>query len=223
MVCATEFAATLWRDVGVMTQTVRFGAVRDLRAERAPETESSPERRSVIYWRIATEETGGDLAVQAFDRVSVDYPDLDFKMILRPSPKEVAGVDQLAIDHENCSVHRFPYPTDSFLPSELDRAICAIFPYRDNTVDPQMSIVETLDFGVPCIVSSNRSNPELVDEGLTGFVCRDDTPEELEGKIRMAVESDELLHGDACSRSFGSTWSWNSYATSVAEIYSSQS
>ena len=216
--CATDFTAQQWNKIGVKTKTVRFGAVRDLRAELSA-TDITERRRSVVYWRIATEETGGDLVVEVFDRMAVEFPEIDFKLILRPSPNEVSGVDQLAISHENCSVHRFPYPTDSFLPNELYHAICSVFPYRENTVDPQMSIVETLDFGVPCIVSANRSNPELVEEGRTGFVCLDDTADELEEKIRMAIKSESLLHGQSCRSAFSASWSWDRYAKSVAKIY----
>lgn len=160
---STNFTTTFCRAMGLPADHIPHPAIRDLSSSGKP-----VQRNSVLYWRELTHLNGGDVARDSFARLATKRPDIDFVFAVRPWAHEVPGVDEVVRRVPNVHIHRFPYEPGVSLESLLASAICVVMPFRRLSIDPQLSIIESLQSGAPVIATNIRSNPEFVISGRTG-------------------------------------------------------
>ena len=151
---------------GLHVKQVRHGLIRDLQSEFKGERSSS--RRRVLFWRVPSIENGADLALAAYGELAPRYPGFDFDFAIRPYWDPIPGIDELAAEHENVHVYRFPYSDGVTLPGLVMNSLCVLQPMRRLTINPQLVIAESLAAGVATIASDLGSTGELVQEGVTG-------------------------------------------------------
>lgn len=53
-------------------------------------------------------------------------------------------------------------------------------------------LLEAMSHGVPCVSTTEGAIPEIIDDGVTGYVVHTHAPEELAGKIATLIEDDGL-------------------------------
>lgn len=56
-----------------------------------------------------------------------------------------------------------------------------------------LSIIESMNFGLPVVTSNVRGNQDLVDDGISGFVCEQNDYQAFATKIRELIDNKELL------------------------------
>jgi len=89
------------------------------------------------------------------------------------------------------------------------------------SIDPQLVIAETLATGIPIITTNQRSNPEFVVDGETGFltelgdvegttVALEKMLQDREATATMGVRSKEHIENN---------WNWNHYVSDLNEVY----
>lgn len=219
VVASTAYTEASWQRFGVPVHLRRHGIVRDLLEELGDE-EPGPPRR-VLFWRDPNEMNGADLAVAAFDRLAAEHPDLEFAFAIRPTRHEVPGIDDLAARHPNVVVHRFPYPPGTTLPGLVAGSLLVVLPFRRLTVDPQLSIAESLAAGVPTVTSDVRSCPELVEPGVTGDVVPSGDADALEASLRTLLSDRprlDCMRRETAGR-FAAVWNWDGYVEDLERLY----
>ena len=166
-ILSAEFTAAYCHRNGLTSVHIPHPAVRDLGHSRA-----TGSRNSVLFWREMTHLNGADVAAEAFARLATAHPATGFVFAVRAWAAEVSGVEVLMHDHPNIIMHRFPYQEGVTIEGLLAQAICVVMPFRRLTIDPQLSVLESLQAGVPVVASDIRSNPEYVRPGQTGALVR---------------------------------------------------
>jgi glycosyltransferase involved in cell wall biosynthesis len=89
------------------------------------------------------------------------------------------------------------------------------------SIDPQLVIVETLAAGIPIITTDQRSNPEFVLEGETGFlVPLGDVDATTAALDKILSDTDVAAQmGIRAKEDIADRWNWNSYVSEIEQVY----
>jgi glycosyltransferase involved in cell wall biosynthesis len=221
MVASTQFLADNLRSHGVDSVLIRHGSVRLLRQEHGWQEHRRPRR--VLYWRDPTENNGMDIARDVFRALAPKFPDVIFTMAIRPIWCPVPGIDELAREFPNVEVHKFPYENGVTLAGLMSESLCVFMPFRINSFDPQLVLLESLEAGVPVVTSNCQSNPEIVIPGRTGaIVPTDDNAAVIRTLESLLSDREGLLRmGENARAHIARNWNWNSFADSLTRAYES--
>jgi glycosyltransferase involved in cell wall biosynthesis len=200
---------------------ISHGVIRRLANERSAPPADPESRRRVLFWRVLSHEAGGDLCLKAFDQLAPEFPDLSFDLALRPSVHEIPGAEELAQKHANVHVLGFPYAGGATIGDFVGESLCAIFPFRQLTIHPQLAIAETLAAGTPCVASSVGSIPELVVPGRTGALTSPGDAQDLVDTLRTLLNDRRQLARLAAIAAgwFEESWNWTKYVERLEELY----
>ena len=175
----------------------------------------------VLFWRDLTLDNGADVAIAAYEKLSPKFPDVNFDFAVRKHWEPIEGIEEIASKYSNINVYHFPYEDGITLPKLLLESICVVMPIRKMSIDPQLVIAETLAVGIPIITTNQRSNPEFVIDGKTGYLVElgdidgttaalDMMLSEKEATARMGVQAKEHIESD---------WNWDHYVREIVEVY----
>jgi glycosyltransferase involved in cell wall biosynthesis len=94
-------------------------------------------------------------------------------------------------------------------------------PIRDISINPQLVIVETLAAGIPIITTDHRSNPEIVQDGVTGFLVPLDDVEATTAAIdgMLADRQGALEMGRRAKEDIAKRWNWDCYVSEIECVY----
>jgi glycosyltransferase involved in cell wall biosynthesis len=178
-------------------------------------------KKSVLFWRNAGYENGADLAIQSFRKLAPRFPHIRFVFAVRPHDRYEQDLLQLSREFSNIDVHLYPYANGITLSRLLDEALFVIQPFRRLSINPQMSILETLYAGVPVIATEIESNHEVVQDGQTGLLIAPNDELSLSAAIERLL-SDASLLGRLARNARPLTeakWNWRSFGRQLAEVY----
>jgi glycosyltransferase involved in cell wall biosynthesis len=216
---ATDYVKNNLEAEGLQVKQIKHGVIRDL-VEENDGAEVKPKHR-VLFWRDMTVENGADVALAAYENLATSYPDIEFTFAVRPHWTPIEGVDEIASKYDNITVHYFPYKNGITMPKLLMESFCVVMPIRRMSIDPQLVIAETLATGIPVIATDQRSNPEFIVEGETGFLVPigdiDATTKALDAILSDTANAIEM--GNKAKADIASRWNWNSYAVELVEAY----
>ncbi|MEK6805804.1 MAG: glycosyltransferase family 4 protein [Pseudomonadota bacterium] len=200
---------------GIQSHVLRHGVVKDLRMSDVRR------RHRVLFWREATPRNGGDIAAEVFRRLAPRYPNVHFDLAVRPHWSEVDGLETLAKTYPNVGLHRAPYPAGFSFEALMAEAICVLLPFRAYTVQPQLSILESLAAGVPVVASNIESTAELIQSGSNGLVIpagdADAATRAVEELIRDPARAQTM--GQAAASFVKQEWNWSSYVDELQSHY----
>jgi len=164
-ITSTEFIQAVLHSYGVHAEVIRHAPVRDLKAELTAPVAQKPHR--VLYWRDASMANGADICLAAFRELAPKFPDISFDAAVRNDHWEhwAFKLKELANQHPNIHVHLFPYVDGIGIAELLRQSICVLLPFRALSYHPQLSVLESIQYGVPVITSPLGSNLELADAG----------------------------------------------------------
>jgi glycosyltransferase involved in cell wall biosynthesis len=196
---------------------LRPGVIKDLYGNSYREAE----RNSILFWRNAGYENGADLAIEAFQKLALKYPDVNFVFAVRPNDVLEGNLLELEKQADNIDVHIYPYKNGVTLAKLLRDALFVVQPFRKLSINPQMSILETLYAGVPIITTNIESNAELVKHGQTGLLIPPDNMDALNNAIETLLNNRDLLkkmtnHTYLLTRS---NWNWESFKKELSTLY----
>lgn len=219
VVTATAFAKRRLEEEGIPTTQVRHGIIRDLLMEHDGTQTKEPCR--VLFWRDMTLRNGADVALAAYSNLAEKYPDVQFDFAVRPHWNPIEGVEEIVSTFDNVHIYRFPYEGGITLPKLILESICVVMPIRNLSIDPQLVIAETLATGVPVITTSQRSNPEFVLDGTTGYLTEigdeEGVTEALDAMLSDRAATAQM--GKRAKEHIDNNWNWKQYVTDIIEIY----
>ncbi|MCA9423029.1 MAG: glycosyltransferase, partial [Nitrospira sp.] len=141
----TEYMAAKGRSKGLSVRVIKHGVVRDIQAELQEQTVSPPHR--VLFWRDPSLGNGADVCLEVYKALAPRYPDVSFDFAVRPYWKPVPGILELVNEYPNVHVFQFPYSNGMSLAKLLAESICVLLPFRGLSVNPQFSILESMQSG----------------------------------------------------------------------------
>jgi len=219
IITATSYVKETMEKQGLPITQIRHGLIRDLVAEVDGGELETPHR--VLFWRDMTVDNGADVAIAAYERLAPKYPNIHFDFAVRPHWEPIDGMDEIASAHANIHIYRFPYEEGITLPKLLLESICVVMPIRRMSIDPQLVIAETLAAGVPIITTDQRSNPEFVLDGETGYLVPlgdiDATTVALDRMLSDIEATAEM--GRRGKLDIATRWNWNNYAEELLQVY----
>jgi len=219
LITATSFVKEGLDSNSHPTTQVRHGIIREIIKEH----DGSPigPKNRVLFWRDLTVHNGADIALESFLALAPKYPDVQFTFAVRPHWDEMEGVLEQVDNVPNISIYRFPYEAGITLPKLIMESLCVMMPIRDISIDPQLVIVESLAAGVPVIATDQRSNPEFVINGETGFLIPFGSVEVATTMLNKMLSNQEqtLAMGRNASSFIETNWNWNNYVLEIERVY----
>ncbi len=219
VVTATSHIVHTLENEHIPVTQLKHGVMRDLVAELHNKPVNKPSR--VLFWRDLTKENGADLALAAYDVLAPNYPEVSFEFAVRKHWNELQNVERIVEKHPNVVLRRFPYEDGVSISRLLLESICVVMPIRDISINPQLVIVETLAAGIPIITTDYRSNPELVQNGVTGVLVPLDDPDAIISALdrMLSNPTSSAQMGDCAKEFIASNWNWDKYVEEVTKVY----
>lgn len=193
IVPTSEYVAMVLRQDDIpVRQVIRPGVVK-LMKERISwiEEHGRVPRKSVLFWRNANYYNGADIAIEVFRSLAPKYSEMDFVFAVRPYDVLESQIIECSREYPNIKVHIFPYSEGVTLDELLKAASCVLMPLRRLSLNPLMSILETLSAGVPVVTTDIEGNGELIQSGVNGLLV----PAGDVAAARDAIE--RLIHDEA--------------------------
>ena len=219
IVTSTTYVKNCLEKEGIRTTQVRHGIIRNIENEHDG-SDLEPKHR-VLFWRDLTFKNGADVAMSAYERVATKYPKIDFDFAVRKHWDPIENIEKSAQQFSNIHVYHFPYEEGTTLPKLLLESICVVMPIRHMSIDPQLVIAETLACGIPVITTNQRSNPEFVIDGETGYLTElgdiDQTTEALDKLLANRVAAENM--GKSAREHIASAWNWDHYVVEILDVY----
>jgi glycosyltransferase involved in cell wall biosynthesis len=220
-ITSTEFMRDRLRSRGIRADVIRHGAVRNLKAELAAPLGHKLHR--VLYWRDASMTNGIDICLAAFRELAPKLPHVSFDIAVRNDHWEdwTPKLEELADQYPNVNVHVFPYTNGISLAQLLAESICVLLPFRNLSYHPQLSVLESIQFGTTVITSALASNMELADAGRNALLV----PVGDVGATITAIEKVLMNSNWAdqfarhASEKARAVWNWDSYVSQITHKY----
>jgi glycosyltransferase involved in cell wall biosynthesis len=119
---------------------------------------------------------------------------------------------------------------DDELVATYQRALCVVLPsvyrtmYGGETRVPELlgqTLLEGMACGIPAICTNVASMPEVVIDGVTGFVVPPNDPQSLRNRLRWLMEHpvETARMGDAAREHVLSRFQWNSVVQRCLDVY----
>ena len=215
----TEHARQMCARAEIEADRISHGIVFDPQDQPGWNPSSAPRR--VLFWRDPSVRNGADIALAVYDRLAPEFPDIDFDMAVRPYWKPVAGLDDLAARHANVHVYRFPYAEGISIPGLLSESLCVLMPFRQQSLDPQLSIMESMAAGVPVISTDMGSIPEFIVSRRNGMLIpRGDVDAAVEA-VRYCLANPERARGmgRVARQDLLDHWNWERWVDELGDVY----
>lgn len=192
MVCHTDYHNLENSKIYRVPKTIKHGILRNFIIKKTNKTR-------VTFWRDPSHENGADIAKILFEKLADEFRDIIFTFMVRPYFDEI----NLNSNFENIKVYKFPYKENITLEKVLSETILCVFPFREFSTNPQLSILETLDAGIPCVCSDIESANEYgIDERL---LIKNNSIDDYESAIRLILKNPSHFKPKNPA-DFGFTW-----------------
>ncbi len=217
---ATSASKAMLAAEGVDAHVVRHGPspLPDLPLEAG----EGPKDDMVLYWGYASKGAGCDVALDVFRQLAPQNPDRTFAMAILIRWEEVMGLDEVAAEHPNIEVYRFPHQFSPRIEDLVGRASCTLLPYRKYWTDPPGELLTSLGCGSAVVTTELASTPEIAPPTRSALlVPGDDVPAARDTLAKLLEGGEDLqqsLSRDAMEH-VGREWSWEHYAPRMDKVY----
>lgn len=138
----------------------------------------------------SVEVKGWDVAIKAFRLIVVKYPNAKLLFVGKHTSE---GFHQklcaLIKDHDLSSNIIFTGIRRD-IPDILKASDIFIFPSRSEGVGG--ALIESRAAGLPCVATNTGGIPEVIEDGVNGFLFQRDNPEQLAEKVNQLISTPEL-------------------------------
>jgi glycosyltransferase involved in cell wall biosynthesis len=218
IVATADYVADGWRRV---CKSERVSTLRPGITKRNSTVAPGAKRNSVLFWRNAGYKNGVDIAITTFNTLAPKYPDVRFVFAVRPNDQFESELLELERAIPNIDVHIYPYGNGVSLASLLNEALFVVQPFRSISLNPQMSILETLYSGVPVVTTNIESNGEVVQDGCTGVLVPPNNEDVLTSTTAGLLDNRELLMKlrEKANIETSARWNWDLFREGLLKVY----
>ena len=218
IVSTTQFVSDEWaRIVGKeKVDVIKPGVLKDMKQPGVGVV-----RDSVVFWRNADYDNGADLMLSAVKELAPRHPLIKFVFAIRAGSEFENAAINLDREFNNVVTQVHPYRDGLSIEDILSHALFVVAPFRHLSINPQMSILETLYAGVPLIASDVESNREVVVEGVTGLLIGQGSPEYIVAAVDRLL-GDAMLLATLTSNAESKTsasFNWTDFTARLSKIY----
>lgn len=168
-------------------------SIRSDNADPAVTARFAGRRNLVVVGQLARHK-GTDLLLDAFQEIAAGYPDVHLHLLGLANDPEFAAPLHARLSQpdlrERCTYWGYRSDVHTF----LKRAHLHIQPSRPSLFHESFgrSAVEAMAVGVPTVCLESGALQEIVLDGVTGVICREETPEALANALRRFLNAPEF-------------------------------
>ena len=213
----TDYFQSALASRGIASDVIRHGVIREFENTHC----GSAVRNRVLFWREASPLNGGDIGAEVFRRLAPKYPHINFDFAVRPHRLQPELVEKLVDTMPNVNLFTTPYPSGVTLEGLLAEAICVLQPFRAFTIQPQLSILESMHAGVAVITTDIESASELIDSGEDGLLVPPENPDAAASAVESLILDRQLADSLAAvaRKAAPDKWNWNGYTEKLLNHY----
>lgn len=178
-------------------------------------------KNSVLFWRNAGYDNGADLAIRSFRKLAPRFPHIRFVFAVRPHDRYEEELRQLSREFSNVNVYIYPYADGISLARLLHEALFVVQPFRRLSINPQLSILESLYAGVPVVATDIESNGEIIHHEENGLLIPAGSDASLSESVERLIRDTALLTRltENARPMTESRWNWNSFSEKLLQVY----
>jgi glycosyltransferase involved in cell wall biosynthesis len=170
----------------------------------------------ILFFGRIYEYKGLEYLIKAEPIITEEMPDT--KIIIAGTGEDFKKYEKMMINRDNFIVHnyRIPYKEGAEL---FQRSSIIVLPYIDAS---QSGVIPTAyGFKKPVVVTDVGAIPEIVDDGITGFIVPPQNPEALADAIVKLLKDKKLRKhmGENAYKKLKTDLSWDNIAEKTIEVY----
>ena len=143
--------------------------------------------QTILYFGKIAEMKGAFNLIQAFNRIAIEFPHSKLKLIGSGNIENAKRIVDPAISDRVLFSGFIPQPR---IMEEIDQsAFCVLPSYFENF---SMAALEVLARRKALVYTSRASGPELIEDGVNGFLIDPDDIDQLAERIRLLLSDDHL-------------------------------
>jgi glycosyltransferase involved in cell wall biosynthesis len=174
------------------------------------------DKNQILFFGRIWKYKGLEYLIKAEPMITKEVPDA--KVIIAGAGEDFKKYERMMINRNNFIVHnyRIPYKEGAEL---FQRCSVVVLPYIDAS---QSGVVSTAyGFKKPVVVTDVGSIPEIVDNGITGFIVPPKNPEALAEAIIKLLKDEKLRKqmGENAYKKLKTDLSWDNIAEKTIEVY----
>jgi glycosyltransferase involved in cell wall biosynthesis len=195
-------------------KVVTVGAGANVAVAEPPEREYAPPR--FLFVGKQWERKGGPVVLRAFARLRAEVPDTTLV---------IAGPASLSVDQPGVEMLGRLSREDGApgsMPEQYRRATAFVMPSLYEPLG--VAVLEAMAAGLPCIGSTGGALPELIEEGVTGFLVPPGDEDALLERMRRLAVSPDLCRtlGEAGAARYRERFTWDAVADRMLAAISSR-
>ncbi|SMC43441.1 Glycosyl transferases group 1 [Desulfocicer vacuolatum DSM 3385] len=180
------------------------------------------QRDIILFWRNADYNNGADIMISIVKQLAPVFKRKKFVFAIRPGSEFEHSINELSFKFTNVFVYIHPYENQITIEKLLSQSLLVIAPYRKLSINPQISILESLFAGVPVVASNVESNNEVIQHGITGIIVGINDSKDYVRSIKKLLFDPEFLRKlrENSIKQTREKYNWNSYIDHLKKIYS---
>jgi glycosyltransferase involved in cell wall biosynthesis len=170
----------------------------------------------ILFFGRIYEYKGLEYLIKAEPMITKEVPDA--KIVIAGAGENFKKYEEMMVNRDNFIVHnyRIPYKEGAEL---FQRCSLVALPYIDAS---QSGVISTAyGFKKPVVVTDVGAIPEIVDNGITGFIVPPKNPEALAEAIIKLLKDEDLRKqmGENAYKKLKTDLSWDNIAEKTIEVY----
>ena len=170
----------------------------------------------ILFFGRIWEYKGLEYLIKAEPLITKEVPDA--KIVIAGTGENFKKYEEMMVNRDNFIVHNYhiPYKEGAEL---FQKCSLVVLPYIDAS---QSGVIPTAyGFKKPVVVTNVGSIPEIVDDGITGFIVPPKNPKALADAIVRLLKNEKLRKqmGEVAYKKLKTDLSWDNIAEKTIEVY----
>lgn len=177
------------------------------------------EGTTVLFWGDAREDRGIDTLLKAIPSIVEGFPHVNFTFAIRHYfPPYSERVRQIA---RNYPIKIIDYMPDQHISEVVSSAEVIVLPYNATTIQPPLTLLESLAAGKAVVTTDVEANRELIGENERGILVEPKNPNQfVDAIIDLLSDVRRRREIAAEARSFVfSKYNWDNVITKILSLY----
>lgn len=174
---------------------------------------------TVLFWGDAREDRGIDTLIESIPKILDRFPQVVFTFAIRSYiPPYRRRLKEIAREYP---VEIIDHTPDQHISKVVSSADVIVLPYNTTTIQPPLTLLESLAAGKAVITTDVEANRELIGENARGVLIKPNNSDQLAGAIVSMLSNRrrrEEMANVARSFVFGK-YNWDEVMTKIVSLY----